>query len=1088
MSGDTQPLKVKKSKKSDSKAIDAIDAVEQPTADDSVKNIEKKKKKKSKKSKDEAGSEEVAMVVDTEEPQTEEPEKDKKKKKKSQKTDADVRESGATEAMDVDAEPKDIEKKKKKKKKAEEAAEDSAVVSEDSDKKKKRKRDEQDAAAASTSESKKEKKQRKKQKKEESSATSTPAESSSTPSNVASTSSAASPGDAAAFLAKHSVTITCPPGVPDVTPIISFTQLNVPAELQTSFKGFKEPTPIQACTWPPALEGRDVVGIAETGSGKTLAFGIPALNRLIQSTSKNSTTSGKSTVSILVVAPTRELAIQTHDTLCALGKPFGIASVAVFGGVPKDPQVKMLKNANKAKDGLTTRIIVGTPGRILDLMQDGACDLSQVNYLVLDEADRMLDKGFENDIRNIIAATKPAAERQTMMFSATWPEAVRRLASTFQRDPVRVTVGSDDLTANSRVEQSVEVFDDGRSKDQRLLNLLKTLAHKKTTTTGASEARILVFALYKKEASRVEQMLARQGYSVGALHGDMSQNARMETLENFKNGTTGLMVATDVAARGLDIPNVGAVINYTFPLTIEDYIHRIGRTGRGGKTGKSITFFTGEGHERALAGEFARVLREGGFDNSQLQTKFPMTIKKKEHSAYGAFFRDDIPVPKGPTKIAGSTFNRVVKPRGSLEADDKAPSDTEPDDTSILDENEGSIITSLISQLRRAYRNFFISQSTSDPFRLRATLSLCRFLLCYFRVGMDLSKVTFPTFVLEPRSMLERITDFIAESFDDPEERFIRVLQYYLAGWHIKPKGVKKPYNPVLGEFFRCRYDYPNGTQGFYIAEQVSHHPPVSAFFYISPANHVSIIGELRPKSKFLGNSVSTTMEGENRVTLLGKPEDGEYVITMPNMYARGILFGKMVLELGDTCIAKNEKHGLSCDLEFKTKGFFSGTYNALAGRVRKNSTDVGEVSGRWSHVMEIKNHKTGQKRVLFDALKDGQNISPKWVPPEDEQEPNESRRLWSHLTDAIVNKDMEAATVAKTSVEDAQREERKHREESGSEYIPRFFEKENGRWQPKLKIPKDPQEATRAVQEWIFPTTTKPGSATGTSPPKPVP
>ncbi|KDR84747.1 hypothetical protein GALMADRAFT_286682 [Galerina marginata CBS 339.88] len=410
---------------------------------------------------------------------------------------------------------------------------------------------------------------------------------------------------------------------------------------------------------------------------------------------------------------------------------------------------------------------------------------------------------------------------------------------------------------------------------------------------------------------------------------------------------------------------------------------------------------------------------------------------------------------------AGSTFNRVVKPRGSVEAgEDKAPSDTEPDDTSILDEDEGSIIASLISQLR---------------------------------VGMDLSKVTFPTFVLEPRSMLERITDFMshpdlifgAESFDDPEERFIRVLQYYLAGWHIKPKGVKKPYNPVLGEFFRCKYDYPNGTQGFYIAEQVSHHPPISAFFYISPANHVSIIGELRPKSKFLGNSVSTTMEGENRVTLLGKPEDGEYVITMPNMYARGILFGKMVLELGDTCIAKNEKHGLSCELEFKTKGFFSGTYNALAGRVRRNSTEVGEVSGRWSHVMEIKNAKTGQKRVLFDAVKDGQSVSAKWVPPEDEQEPNESRRLWADLTDAIVSKDMERATTAKTSVEDAQREERRKREESGAVHATRFFEKVNGRWLPKLLVPKDPQEATRAVQEWIF---SPKMSKTRESSPQPVP
>jgi len=394
---------------------------------------------------------------------------------------------------------------------------------------------------------------------------------------------------------------------------------------------------------------------------------------------------------------------------------------------------------------------------------------------------------------------------------------------------------------------------------------------------------------------------------------------------------------------------------------------------------------------------------------------------------------------------AGSTFNRVVKPRGSLEGEDKPPSDTEPDDTSILDEDEGSIITSLISQLR---------------------------------VGMDLSKVTFPTFVLEPRSMLERITDFMshpdlifgADTIDNPEERFIRVLQYYLAGWHIKPKGVKKPYNPVLGEFFRCRYDYPDGSQGFYIAEQVSHHPPVSAFFYISPANRVKIIGELRPKSRFLGNSVSTTMEGENRVTLLGKPEDGEYVITMPNMYARGILFGKMVLELGDTCIAKNEKHNIFCDLEFKTKGFFSGTYNAIAGRVRRSSTDIGEVSGRWSHVMEFRDARTGQKRVLFDAINDGQNTFAKWVPPEDEQEPNESRRLWSHLTEAVLMKDMEQATVAKTAVEDAQRDLRKKRDESGEVHTARFFEVVNRRWLPKLNIPTDPEGATRAVQEWIFP------------------
>ncbi|THH32625.1 hypothetical protein EUX98_g1583 [Antrodiella citrinella] len=342
------------------------------------------------------------------------------------------------------------------------------------------------------------------------------------------------------------------------------------------------------------------------------------------------------------------------------------------------------------------------------------------------------------------------------------------------------------------------------------------------------------------------------------------------------------------------------------------------------------------------------------------------------------------------------------RPRGGS-MEDKMPEDTEPDDTSILfvyplstmfyysphdadhddsecrDENEGSIISSLISQLR---------------------------------VGMDLSKVTFPTFVLEPRSMLERITDFMshpdlifgAEDCPDPEERFIRVLQYYLAGWHIKPKGVKKPYNPVLGEFFRCRYDYPDGSKGFYIAEQVSHHPPVSAFYYISPENKVAILGELRPKSKFLGNSVSTVMEGENRVLLMGRPEDGEYVISMPNMYARGILWGKMVLELGDSCTAKNERNGLSAELQFKTKGYFSGTYNAVAGRIRRGNTDSGELTGKWSHVMEYKNAK-GEKRVLFDVDKDGAKIAPKFVPPENEQEANESRRyahfrfpLWSQL------------------------------------------------------------------------------------------
>jgi ATP-dependent RNA helicase DBP3 len=199
-----------------------------------------------------------------------------------------------------------------------------------------------------------------------------------------------------------------------------------------------------------------------------MAFGLPALARML-SRSIPEPSKGESTISVLVVAPTRELAIQTHDTLSDLGEPFGIASVAIFGGVEKKGQIDALRSINKNGKGkgkqVTTRIIVGTPGRILDLVNDGVCDLSNVRYLVLDEADRMLDKGFENDIRNIIGHTKQGEERQTLMFSATWPDAVRRLAASFQREPVRVTVGSDDLTANSRVDQVVEVFDNSREKE-----------------------------------------------------------------------------------------------------------------------------------------------------------------------------------------------------------------------------------------------------------------------------------------------------------------------------------------------------------------------------------------------------------------------------------------------------------------------------------------------------------------------------------------------------------------------------------------------------------------------------------------------
>ncbi|KAG8833136.1 hypothetical protein FRC17_011256 [Serendipita sp. 399] len=209
-------------------------------------------------------------------------------------------------------------------------------------------------------------------------------------------------------------------------------------------------------------------------------------------------------------------------------------------------------------------------------------------------------------------------------------------------------------------------------------------------------------------------------------------------------------------------------------------------------------------------------------------------------------------------------------------------------------------------------------------------------------------------------------------------------------------------------------------------------------------------------------------MEGENRVYLLGRPNDGAYSLGFPNMYARGILFGSMILELGDTCLAVNENTGMACSVEFKVKGYFSGTYNAIAGRVRKGAVDVGEISGKWSNQMYYTNLQTGERRELFDV--DKSPIMPKTCLPEDKQEKHESRRLWSQLTAAIKNKDMEAATEAKSAIENEQRQQAHKRDELGITHEPRFFKVQpDGRWIPKIHIPEDPVEAEKCVQHWIW-------------------
>ena len=412
-------------------------------------------------------------------------------------------------------------------------------------------------------------------------------------------------------------------------PIATFADAGFGPEALKACAGFAKPTPIQSCCWPPMMAGRDIVGVAETGSGKTLAFFLPAMTHVL----KHAGGPKAAGVAVLVLAPTRELAMQSEQVCAKAGAPIGLLSTCIYGGVPKGPQKAALR------DG--ARVVVATPGRLLDLESEGAVPLGGVTYLVLDEADRMLDMGFEKDVRAIIGMTNGA--RRTAMFTATWPDTVEKLANEFLTAPVRVNVGSTELAANVRVSQTVEVMEESQ-KPRRLTQLLQQY--------HASRAnRCLIFALYKKEAARVEQDVQRAGYACIAIHGDMTQAARTQALEAFKTGETPLLVATDVAARGLDIPDVEVVINYTFPLTIEDYIHRIGRTGRGGKSGISHTLFTGNPQfEKPLAGALQNVLREAGQPVPDALLRFGSAVKKKEHKMYGAFAGGGAPM-KAATKI-----------------------------------------------------------------------------------------------------------------------------------------------------------------------------------------------------------------------------------------------------------------------------------------------------------------------------------------------------------------------------------------------------------------------------------------------------
>ncbi|PHH92597.1 hypothetical protein CDD83_6658 [Cordyceps sp. RAO-2017] len=355
--------------------------------------------------------------------------------------------------------------------------------------------------------------------------------------------------------------------------------------------------------------------------------------------------------------------------------------------------------------------------------------------------------------------------------------------------------------------------------------------------------------------------------------------------------------------------------------------------------------------------------------------------------------------------------------------DEGGRTDTD-DDTQVMEPDQGNVLSHIISQLRP---------------------------------GADLSRVVLPTFILEPRSMLERITNFMCHpelllhipTIDDPVDRFVSVVKFYLSGWHIRPPGVKKPLNPILGEVFTCYWDLDDKTRAYYISEQTSHHPPKSSYFYMAPHHHIRIDGTLKPRSKFLGNSAASLMEGIAFLSLLNRGKDAakgeQYILTQPNMYARGILFGKMKYELGDHSVVRCPELDLVADIDFKTKGWVGGTYNAIGGAIKRDSTGevLYELSGLWSEEMFIRNVATGHKEMFFDANKS--KPSPPQVRPIDQQDERESQRLWEKTAKAVKERNHEVATDEKTRIEDRQREEAAKRSNDGVEWHPRLFRRVHG-------------------------------------------
>jgi superfamily II DNA/RNA helicase len=342
--------------------------------------------------------------------------------------------------------------------------------------------------------------------------------------------------------------------------------------------GYREPTPIQAQAIPIVLQGRDVMGAAQTGTGKTAGFALPIL-QLLMPKANASASPARHPVRSLIIAPTRELADQIYVNVAAYAKHTNLKSAVVFGGVDIKPQLAAMRAG--------CEVLIATPGRLLDHVEQRTVNLSQVEIFVMDEADRMLDMGFLPDIQRIINLLP--AKRQNLMFSATFSNEIRKLAESFLREPVSVEVARRNAAAEN-VEQKVYRVGSTDAKRAAVAKLVRDNAL----------AQVIVFTNTKIGAGRLARQLEKDGLNANAIHGDKSQQERLATLEAFKRGEIVVLVATDVAARGLDIVELPAVINYDLPYSPEDYIHRIGRTGRAGASGIALSLMTGE-DERLLA-------------------------------------------------------------------------------------------------------------------------------------------------------------------------------------------------------------------------------------------------------------------------------------------------------------------------------------------------------------------------------------------------------------------------------------------------------------------------------------------------------